>query len=633
MNIKRILSTLLAVLIVVSALSACASTGSAVSAGVDEEGRFVYRVVRAAKAETFAEDGAKAIRVAIKENFGYGVTMIKDSAISDYEGNLEILVGDTNRAQSANAKQILAENRPNNKYDFIVKVDGDKIVIQSLIPEVMESAVNWFVKTFCQNIDDWSMLKKDYQFIYEHKTVESEEDNTVNGVDLGLFTVVRPLKSSYLPSMYAEDYVSLYSALGYNVNVIEDIDAEVKNEILIGDTTRKESQSVTVEGDNYVIKVVDGDVVIKGGSDLATWRAVKEFYDLVYKITEGTVITWSDGFTINGKYDATENGAYTLNWYDEFEGSSIDFNKWGEFGTMAPQTETSGLGGFKCWQTPYGDSPYNEKPTANQLKKLIYQSGGNLHLATQRLNEIDFVGGQISTYNTMLFRYGVFEIRSKLPPEPCSLGYWCFGDALMVDKGEGRLANRFGGAQQFRSAACEIDIIENFGSSKNINTNVHVWWLDETGDGYQSNHISLDGNSLYTGKSKNNKKKEYDQTRYEGDLSSDYHYYGVYWTDNFMKFFFDGKTYLDYQYDAEVKGASAYCLMNYFITECQMGDISYGATYDPDEHGDYYEHIIDYVRIYQSDSLKSQIVYAWPQTQETGTLKYHYPEHGVNGDF
>lgn len=632
MNIKRIFSLILAVLMVASVLSAC-SASSSVPVALDDDGRFVYTVVRASKAESGAEEGAKTIRVAIKENFGCGITLLKDGAITDFDGNYEILVGDTNREESAEAKRILSENRANNKYDFIVKVMGDKIAIQAMSDEYVGTAANWFAKTFCENPDSFKMLTTDYQFIYEHDALKTDSVNTVNGVDLGLFTVVFPVKSSYLPSMYIEEVIDLYSDIGYDMVKIEDIDKEVKNEIIIGDTTRPESKEIDVEGDNYVIKVVNGDVIIKGGNDLSTWRGVKVFYDEVAKIINGKGISWSDGFIINGKYDPKEDGAYTLNWNDEFEGTKLDFNKWGEFGTMAPMTEQSSLGGLKCWQTPYGDSPYNSTGKTG-LKKLIYQAGGNLHIGTQRLNDVDFVGGQISTYNTMLFRYGVFEVRSKIPPEPCSLGYWCFGDAFQIDKGEGRLANRYGGAMQFRTAATEIDILENFGSSKTFNTNVHVWWYDdpETG-GYSSNHVSLDGNAAYTGKSKNNKKHEYDTERYGDNLSEDYHYYGVYWTDETMKFFFDGKTYLNYYYDDEPKGVSAHALMNYFITECQMGDASYGATYDPEEHGDYYEHIIDYVRIYQTGSMNSQLVTAWPQNEDKGELKYYYPENSTGGEF
>ncbi len=634
MNIKRILALILATVMVISVLSACSLTGgSSVPFAVDEEGKFIYAVVRARDSLPNAEAGAKDIRIAIKENFDVGVTILRDFVVEDFDGNYEILVGDTNREESAIAKQKLIDNRTNNAYDFIVAVIDDKVVIQATLENTLATAIEWFIKTFCQSEDTWAMLYDGYEFIYEHETANYDAINLVNGVNLGSFTVVLPVRTSYLAGMYAEDFVNFYSNFGFEVNKIEDIDKEVTNEIIIGDTTRPESQAVTVEGDNYVIKVVGGDIVIKGGSDLATWRATKAFYDEIVKVKDGQGISWSDGYVINGKYDATEEGAYTLNWNDEFNGSAIDFNKWGEYQGMATETETSGLGGFKCWQTPLGNSPYNSRATADQLKKLIYQSGGNLHIATQRLNEVDFVGGMISTNYTMVYRYGLLEVRSKLPPNPCSLGYWLnesgFSGSTEVS------ASRFGGESQVRTCFVEIDVIENFGSSTSFNSNVHRWWTDQNlSDGMagQSGHDSLDG-SKYSGKAKNNKKKVYDTERYEGDLSTDYHYYNFYWTDEFMKFSFDGKTHLDFQYDNDNNSASVFCLMKYFITECQMGDASYGATYDPKEHGDYYEHIIDYVRIYQSDSVNCQMVTAWPQQQETGTTKVFYPDNDMGGTY
>ena len=59
--------------------------------------------------------------------------------------------------------------------------------------------------------------------------------------------------------------------------------------------------------------------------------------------------------------------------------------------------------------------------------------------------------------------------------------------------------------------------------------------------------------------------------------------------------------------------------MNYFITSCGMGSAAYGATYNKNEDGDYYEHKIDYIRIYQSEAQNSQMIKAWSEMQENGT--------------
>lgn len=616
---------MLSAFMLLTVLSACSLRSASVPSGKDANGRFVYAITYASDSFEEVQKTARNIRSSINENFGCDVTLLQDNFNADYDNNYEILVGDTNREESQKAKNILKANRTDNTNDFLVAVINDKIVIVAMNPYMLSYAGEWFCQTFCKDLDAWSKLTMDYQFIYEHENGGLGVTNTVAGNDLGYFTVVLPTRCSYLVSMYGEKIRDFYKNYGFNVKIAEDIDPKASNEIIIGDTTRSESKAVTAEGDNYVIKVFEGNVVIKGGSDLATWRGAKAFFDEIAK-TSGTGINWQEGYTLSGKYDSAEKNAYTLNWNDEFESSSVDFNKWGAYAGMAGQRERSSLGGFKCWQTPYGDTPY---PHPEKLKKLIYVSDGNLHIGTQRLNNVDFVGGQISTDYTMVFRYGIFEIRSKLPPEPCSLGYWLNSSGL--NSSSDGIAKRFGGVEQARICAAEIDIIENFGSSVSFNTNVHRWW---TNNGEKFNktlrgHDSLD-NGKYVNSTGSDRSVRYDVERYGGDLSTDYHYYGIYWTEEAMNFTFDGRIYFGIDFDVEPMGFAPYCLMTYFITECQMGDVSYGKKYNPDTDGYYYEHIIDYVRIYQSDAICSQLITAWPQKAENGEMSIHYPQNPIS---
>ncbi|MBE6729980.1 MAG: glycosyl hydrolase family protein [Ruminococcaceae bacterium] len=622
---RKFICISVALIMLVSVLSSCSKGSLSVLSSVDEDGNFVYSITRGKDGVDEAEITSKKIRTKVKENFGCNISIFLDSAREDFDGNYEILVGDTDREESFEAKNRLTNNRENSINDFIVAVINDKIVIQSESPHMLETAGDWFIHNFCGSLDDWSKLKKGYQFIYEHKNDVTSATNFVDGKNLGTFDLVLPAKCSYLVGMYGEKIKDFYKQYAFMLDNIEDIDEKQTNEIIIGDTTREESKAVKVDGDNYVIKVVNGNVVIKGGNDLATWRGAKAFLDEISKLNEGVGINWPEGYEICGRYDAKEKGAYTLNWNDEFEGNSIDFNKWGEYAGMAKETEKSSLGGLKCWQTPYGETPY---PQPEKLKKLIYASGGNLHIGTQRVNDIDFVGGQISTDYTMIFRYGILEIKSKLPPEPCSLGYWI--NQFSFSKANYGFTRRFGGLEQARICNAGVDIIENFGSSNSFNANIHCRWTNNNTDANKtfSGHYSLDGGQYAT--KGNSRKKIYNQTRYGGDLSTDYHYYGMYWTDETMKFIFDGKAFFEYRFDEEPMGFAPFQLMSHFITECQMGDISYGKIYNTETDGDYYEHIIDYVRIYQNDEVCSQLITAWPQKEESGEVKVYYPEHPVS---
>lgn len=621
MNIKRIIALILAVFMVAS-LAACTSNSNHLTVGVNEAGRFTYSVVRTGATKIpVVEDAAKDVRTSIRENIGINVTIIKDNAVEDFDGNYEILVGDTNREESQIAKQALIDNRQNNANDFIVKVIGDKICIQTVDVNTITYAAEWFKKTFCTSIEAFQMLTNDYEFIYEHQYAEVSTSNVINNVELGLYTVVLPVKISYLSGMYAEELVDFYNTYGFKLNKVEDIDKEETNEILIGDCNREASKSVTVEGDNYIVKVIGNKVVIKGGNELATSRGVKAFLDEAKKMAEGKAINWSDGYTLNGKYDATEKGAYTLNWHDEFESTTIDIKKWGDYNNNSSTSVPSSLGGTQYQIDIFGETGYK----GTGLKKLIYQADGNLVLGTQRVNEKDFIASRISTYWTMTYRYGLMEIRGKLAPTPAYSGYWANGGNFDIDRHS---------QDHTRTCMTEIDILENFSKEDSFQSNVHRWWSQVDSDGEQrgSTHNSLDGNAEYSGNSLNNKKKVYDTQRYGGVLSDDYHIYSCYWDDSCMKFCFDGKVYLDYQYEDNMSVA-VHCLMNYFITEAGMGSPSYGVTYDKDEHGDYYEHKIDYVRLYQSDLYNCQMITMWPEKQETGTRKVFYPDHPINGAY
>jgi hypothetical protein len=73
--------------------------------------------------------------------------------------------------------------------------------------------------------------------------------------------------------------------------------------------------------------------------------------------------------------------------------------------------------------------------------------------------------------------------------------------------------------------------------------------------------------------------------------------------------------------------------MNYLVSSCAMGSATYGYTYSKDEHENYYEHRMDYVRLYQTDAINSQMIIGWPETQEKGTSVVRYPENSIGSRY
>lgn len=474
MKIKNIISILLAVALIIS-LSGCAA--QSVPASIDEEGRFIYSIVRPGGTPiTLIDDSARIIRSAIKENFGVTLTYIKDTALEEFNSDYEILIGETNREETAKAIKLLDDNRLNNNNDFIVAVINNKICIYSKNDSVLYTAAEWFVNNFCQSLESWQKLKTGYKFIYEHD-VGSIYANKANGRDVGTYDVVLPRYASYLYCMVADEIIAHYKSIGYGPVWYEDIiDKEVEYEILIGDCDRPASKSVTVEDNNYVIKVIGNKIVAKGGNDLATREAVLKLYEEILKGKEtGTGFDWSDGYTINGKYVGDKASDYTLNWYDEFEGSAIDFNKWSDYDALDQNTPSQN-GGTLYWQNCYGESKY----TGDGMMDLIYTSDGKLHLGTQNINNKDFACAIVSTLPTMIYRYGIVEVREKFAPEPAACSVWQNGAKTSGDRFKHWTVN---GVSQNRASMTEIDIFEDYGQTKYFTSTLHNWWSHTNPDG------------------------------------------------------------------------------------------------------------------------------------------------------
>ena len=608
---KKIISLILAV-IMVATLSGCV-WGNGVKFAVNDDGTFIYHIVRPFEGTNKnIVNAAKTVRSAIIENLGIDDVELHDDK-TENESGYEIVIGNTTREESVKTLERLKENRVNCSSDFIVKVIGKKICITAMNEEMLGIACQWFASTFCANVDSWNKLRNDYEFIYAPQigvTPEEEGDVTVNKVadsDVGTFNLVIPEQITLVAAHGAKSIQDYYNAQGYAVELYHENEKKTDCEILVGDCSRSESKDVRAEGDNYVIKVVGKKIVVKGGNDLSTRAACDRLLDEIKKAEDGNGFNWSDGYVLNGKYEESEN-TYKLTFNDEFNGSAVDYSKWGKYPGYQFNSGASSLGGTRYLY---------RGPTDNEsLKELkgystpIYVSDGNMVFTAQRINETDFLCTQLSTFNNMIYRYGYIEIRSKVGESPSTVSYWINGGAT----GNADFIKRFG-VEAKREGMTEIDILENFGATHEFASNVHVWWnrVDKNGNNAGNGHTSIDGNAKYTGSSKNNKKYVHNTP-----LALDYHIYSCYWDEDCMQFAVDGKVYLDYQYKDNTH-SSVHRLMNYFITGLNIGNPSYGWAYRKNEHKTYYEHKIDYIRIYQSEAQNSQMIKAWPEMQENGT--------------
>ena len=218
---------------------------------------------------------------------------------------------------------------------------------------------------------------------------------------------------------------------------------------------------------------------------------------------------------------------------------------------------------------------------------------------TERINDTDVTRCDVSTFGTMMFRYGLIEVRAKLAKSPATTALWAF-------------TNQIG-----YGAMTEYDILENFGRSDSYAANLHRWWTKDVGWG----HTSFD-NAKYS-----NKKKYTFSDSIDKALSDSYHIYSMEWTDRLVSFAFDGKPFFTYSLDddenVDIRRQPVYFLMN-----CLMGETGGHITTLSKDDSKRQEAYVDYVRLYQRNDIDSQLFTRdknnVPRFDNNGIYTYEY---------
>lgn len=183
-----------------------------------------------------------------------------------------------------------------------------------------------------------------------------------------------------------------------------------------------------------------------------------------------------------------------LVWHDEFEGDTLNPEKWRFCATMVnPDTD-------------YRNTPEHARVENGQLHMQVHRQG-------DRFSNCE----GIATCETMLFRYGYVEMRARLPYRHGAWpSFWMKGNTKYLTHEEGR-----------NDWFPETDIFEVFSSPNSLGSNLHKWG--------PKGHFMIQGDE-------NNPKRGYtfaDATH----LNDEYHIYALEWTPESMKFFVDDECY------------------------------------------------------------------------------------------
>ena len=583
---KKILSLLLILVLTVGLIAGCGGKkkdDSSLPTASADEGIFstenvtlvnennepVYRIIRPADSEY---DSTQAAIIFKNIKSALGVTFKNTDDASDGNDVYEILVGKTNRLETAKAREYLIASTGGRLDDFIIASIGKKLVIYGMSDNALKAGVEYFNSNFIKSEAIAGGIK------YINKTEGDYKTVTINNLSLGNFKVVRPhYNLSHIVQMQIDELCkTAKETYAYELNYYEDAYVtEGDYEIVIGNCNRTNAPTVT-NIDEYVITISGKKVYLNGGSIGATAMAVSEFIKMLAK---GNV---ADKNSVSGNYSTAvasydKSKYYTHVWGDDFEGDSVDPTLW--YHVPESQYFSSGMNGRK--------SVRSTNPAH------VFVADGKFTI-NAGYDDQHYFGGMLMTDRTMLYKYGYLEMSAILPDGD---GLWT---SLWLD-------SRWHGFDEQTEAGkyydFEIDVNECFGKSTVVQANCHKWptSLGEQ-EGYE--HTSLDTAELSNAKRR--------QARDGGNFNNEFHTFGMLWNEEVMAFTCDGEIYFSYKINETVEDLDGFHTMAYIRLSAAIGYVNNprGVVLDDADEKWYTTNkfIVDYVHLYQLNDDVQQLV-------------------------
>lgn len=213
--------------------------------------------------------------------------------------------------------------------------------------------------------------------------------------------------------------------------------------------------------------------------------------------------------------DEIKLGKYKYVWGDEFDGNSLNSNKWSLMYDGADEKT---------------DLYY----TADNFKV----SDGTLTAVTKRYYTPEnsayrwSTAPNFMTNNTMNYQYGYLEMRAKVPfKQGCWPSFW------LVSKGNNNMLIDPTPWYKTSGFSMEVDIFEVFGSLDTLAPNLHIW-----PQASNKQHTQAPFRAKYT----------YDDNTF---LNDEYHIYGCEWNETEISMYVDGEKYNTFKFADRAKDA------------------------------------------------------------------------------
>ncbi len=572
-TIKRTLALVLILLLVFS-FAACGKDKVA-DTSVDEvtlstadinlvvDGESAYRIVRSIYADETIFSATTDLFKYIKENLGITPKNVSDD--EEQGENAEILIGDTNRPETAMAKQMLREQNAHHDSYIIASIEKS-IVICGLSDESTINAVEYFKKNFVKA----ETITGGINCSYNNSEAQYDTIKIGENADLIDYVIVKPrFNLSYITTIEIEKLQkTLLEKYGYVVKVINDVDRiSAEREIIIGNADREGVVAVS-GGDKVSVKVDGGKVFLNGGSTYSVAAAVTKFNNLIN--ADGNVaLTASNGIdtdyeTVAADIDTSKD--YKLTFKDAFDGDAVDLSKWNNFNDY----------------DQYGVNGKWAKRAKKDYSNVYVQEG---RFYTQIcMDDEAYYGSMLTTQNKMAFKYGYFEISQIMPK---GQSFWT------------SLWTRPAFATSLYWT--EIDVNENFGTADLSRGNCFPWLTDMG----QMEGLTQQGGTLCW---------ENDFMAENKDLYSELHTYGCEWTYDDINFYRDGKLIGGSKLD-DLHNSISIGLRNqhaYLIVGCVVGSDNLTAIPEnstEEEWNNTSRYIVDDITVYQKDGMDIQFDY------------------------
>lgn len=201
-------------------------------------------------------------------------------------------------------------------------------------------------------------------------------------------------------------------------------------------------------------------------------------------------------------FTSTKFGKYQYVWGDEFTSSQLDNSKWN---VLVHSDENYCAKAFE-----EGDS---ELSKVFEIKDGVVNTK-YIHYYDPTNSLIEYAGAaQLTTKNTMSYRYGYLEVRSRMSFNKMSSAIWLVNSGAL-------------NSPESPYCGLEIDVFETLASLDSVTPNVHRWYRD--GRHTNINAIQKSKSFIF-----------FDTT----NLSNEYHLYGFEWTPTEISMYVDDVKY------------------------------------------------------------------------------------------